>query len=136
MNAEDCLLQNNSTPGDGGAICVTDVFECAPIFQETDVDGGESSVPRFSMRAEPNVLRDGRTTLRYALPEVLHVDLAIYDVSGRRVRTLVHENRAAGSHVIGWNARNDHGQFLSSGVYFYRIDAGGRSQAGRLVLLK
>jgi flagellar hook assembly protein FlgD len=52
------------------------------------------------------------------------------------VRTLVNEDKAAGSYSLTWNGRDDHNSTVSSGVYFYRITAGGFSDVRKMTLLK
>ncbi len=78
--------------------------------------------PRYS-RTIPNPFR-GVTTVRYGLPEVSAVSLAVYDLLGRRVATLVHGEAAAGYHAVVWDGRNDARGALASGVYFLRMRAG------------
>ncbi len=63
------------------------------------------------------------TTIELALPQDSEVQLVIYDISGRKVRTLVQAALPAGFHEIVWNGRNDAGQPVSSGVYLYRAAA-------------
>ncbi len=65
------------------------------------------------------------TTIQYALPQASDVALTVYNVLGQPVRTLVAEHQNAGRYVVEWDATNDSGQSLSSGMYFYRLQAGG-----------
>jgi hypothetical protein len=77
------------------------------------------------------------TTIRFDLAHTGHVRLRIYDVAGRLVRTLVDEKRAAAfGHMAVWNGMDDRGQRTSSGVYFYRLEAGSHSETRKLVMLK
>ena len=64
------------------------------------------------------------TNIVYDIPEVTDVTLEIYNVMGQRVRTLAQGSHEAGRYQIVWNATNDFGQALSSGMYIYRIQAG------------
>ena len=59
------------------------------------------------------------TTISYQLPKSSFVKLAIYDINGRLIETLVNENRNSGYYTVGWTADK-----VCSGIYFYRIDAG------------
>ncbi len=68
------------------------------------------------------------TTIRYSLQEKGLVALIIYDVLGRRVRTLVSGEMGSGSHSIVWDGMDDHGKIVASGVYFVRLVA--RSKGG------
>ena len=65
------------------------------------------------------------TTIKYALPQAADVELTVYNVLGQPVRTLVAEHQSAGRYVVEWDATNDSGHSLSSGMYFYRLEAGG-----------
>lgn len=64
------------------------------------------------------------------------VHISIYDVAGRFVRELVHEHRPAGVFSVQWNGDDDRGQRVASGVYFYRMRAGGFAETRKMVLLK
>ena len=78
------------------------------------------------------------TTIDYWVPGGARnaVSLVIYDVRGARVRTLVNTEKAAGRYTAQWDGRNDAGAPVSSGVYFYRMVAGGFEKTHRMVLLK
>jgi hypothetical protein len=71
------------------------------------------------------------TVIRYNLPERADVNVSVYDVAGRLIETLVNGSREAGSYEISFNAGN-----LSSGLYFYRLEAGTFSQMQRMLLVK
>ena len=76
------------------------------------------------------------TNILYDIPEVSDVTLEIYNVMGQRVRTLVQGSHEPGRYQIRWNATNDLGQGLSSGMYIYRIQAGDFVSVKKLVLMK
>jgi len=76
------------------------------------------------------------TSLRFSIPEACEVLLAIYDVNGRLVRTLVDGNREAGMHEVAWDARDDAGRAVASGVYVYRLTAGADVAVRRMVLVR
>ncbi len=71
------------------------------------------------------------TSLRYQLPQDVHVMLAIFDISGQQVARLVDENQSAGWHSVKWNAAG-----MPSGVYFARIVAGEFSDVKQMMLVK
>ena len=71
------------------------------------------------------------TRISYNVPTTQHVRIAIYDVAGRLVEDLVNETKAAGEHVVEWDAGR-----LPSGVYFYRMQTGGQTLVRRATLLK
>ena len=71
------------------------------------------------------------TTIRYALPEAVHVQVEVFDVSGRRVGVLVDQVQGAGHHEVAFQAGS-----LPSGVYLYRLQAGTFEQMAKMVLIK
>jgi hypothetical protein len=76
------------------------------------------------------------TTIRFALPEESDVTLAVYDIAGRQVATLVDGSRPAGRHSVVWDGRNEAGRPVASGVYFYRLTSNGRETERKALLLK
>tara|TARA_Y100000310_G_scaffold60402_1_gene55742 strand:- start:255 stop:3929 length:3675 start_codon:yes stop_codon:yes gene_type:complete len=76
------------------------------------------------------------TLIKYDLPEQSHVNIVIYDMLGRQVRTLVNIIQEAGFKSVLWNATNDYGKPVSAGVYLYQIHAGEFVQTKKMVLLK
>ena len=76
------------------------------------------------------------TTLLYDLPENGHVNITIYDMMGREVKTLVNKTQDAGYRSIIWDATNDYGRPVSAGIYLYQIQAGEYISTKKMVLLK
>lgn len=76
------------------------------------------------------------TVIVFDTPEASPVSLRIYDLSGRLVRTLVDEELPRARHHVRWNGRDDGGQTVAAGVYFYRLAAPGVRETKRMVLLK
>jgi hypothetical protein len=76
------------------------------------------------------------TTIRYYLPERMRVVLAVYDVSGRLVARLADEEQSPGEKAVQWDGRNMRGERVSSGVYYYRLQAGKELVSRTMVLLK
>ena len=76
------------------------------------------------------------TTLRYELPENGMVNITIYDMLGRQVKTLVNHTQDAGYRSVIWDATNDYGKPVSAGIYLYQIQAGEYIQTKKMVLLK
>jgi hypothetical protein len=77
------------------------------------------------------------TTITFDLPTSMRVDLRIYDVSGRLVRSLINgETMTAGNRDAVWNGRDDGGRIVATGVYFYRLTAGEYGETKRMMLVK
>ena len=85
--------------------------------------------------AAPNPLNP-TTTIRFELVRDGHVELAIYDLEGRRVRTLAGGFLPAGEHREIWDGRDDAGQGVASGVYLVRLRGTDFAQARRVVLVR
>lgn len=77
------------------------------------------------------------TRIQFSLPAGGSVELDVFDGRGRLVRRLIPgHHHSAGTHTALWDGRNDGGESVASGVYFYRLRAGGRLATRRMVLLK
>ncbi len=76
------------------------------------------------------------TVIQYQLPEPAHVRIDVYNIAGRRVRTIVDGPQEAGYQTVVWDGTNDFGQKVASGVYMYRMQAGDFVSEKRMVLLK
>jgi hypothetical protein len=76
------------------------------------------------------------TTIRFALPEAASVSLVIYNQSGQAVRSLLDENRPAGFHDIEWDAKDNNGSSVASGVYIYRLESNLGSEVRRMLLVR
>jgi hypothetical protein len=71
------------------------------------------------------------TKISYTLPKAGNVKLVVFDVLGREITTLVNDVKTAGTHVVSFDASS-----LSSGVYFYRINAGDFTSTKKMMLVK
>jgi hypothetical protein len=76
------------------------------------------------------------TTLRYDLPEDAMVNITIFDMMGRVIKTIVNSQQNAGFKSVRWNATNDYGKPVSAGIYLYMIQAGEYRQTRKMVLVK
>jgi len=76
------------------------------------------------------------TGISYTLPMESDVMLRVYGVTGRLVRTLVDGRQPAGYWTVVWDGRDDDGRAVSSGVYFYSLEAGGKTVAKTMVLIE
>ncbi len=83
----------------------------------------------------PNPSRTGRTTLAFALPQAATARLALYDVRGRLVRTLVDGPRPAGPSFADWDGRDDAGRTVAHGLYFAHLEAAGLGEKTTRVVL-
>ena len=91
---------------------------------------------RFAL--EPNYPNpfNPSTTIRYQLAENSKVTLKIYNLLGQEVRTLMNTHQSNGIHSVIWDGTNNFGQRVTSGVYFYRLQAGDFVKTRKMVLVK
>ena len=71
------------------------------------------------------------TRITYGLPENTNIQILVYDLSGRQVKTLISEFQTPGYHSVNWDADN-----LPSGVYLIRMESGDFTQTQKVVLIK
>ena len=76
------------------------------------------------------------TNIRYDLPVNALVNITIYDIMGRSIRSLVNSKQTAGYRSIRWDGKNNLGEGVSAGMYIYMIQAGDFRQTKKMVLLK
>jgi hypothetical protein len=78
------------------------------------------------------------TMIEYLVPDgtARKISLVVYDVHGARVRTLVDNAQTGGRHVVEWDGRDNRGNRVSSGIYFYRLTQPGYTGTKKMVLLK
>ena len=76
------------------------------------------------------------TEIKYDLPEDVFVSINIYDVMGRKIKSLSNANQTAGYHSLQWDATNNIGEGVSAGMYIYTIQAGEYRSTKKMVLLK
>ncbi|MFO7610297.1 MAG: T9SS type A sorting domain-containing protein [Candidatus Krumholzibacteriia bacterium] len=97
---------------------------------------GAAAAGPVLLPAAPNPFNP-RTQVRFTLAEPGPVTLRVYDVAGRRVRTLLDRRvLAAGSHAAPWLGNDDAGRAVASGVYMIRLETGATARTGRVVLAK
>lgn len=106
------------------------------------VDEIDNFPSEFSLSAYPNPFNP-TTTINYTIPNVTlsevegsRVQLTIYDILGNEIKTLVTEEKPAGTYEVRWNGTNDFGSRISSGIYFVRIQANQQFKNLKLMLLK
>ncbi|MBN1825757.1 MAG: T9SS type A sorting domain-containing protein [Candidatus Eisenbacteria bacterium] len=105
------------------------------IVGVTDVDDGAPKFMNALDQNRPNPFNPV-TTIQFSLQRPTDVALRIYDVSGREVRTLTKSNLQAGRYEAVWHGQNNAGQNVSSGVYFYRLEAGEYTATRKMVLIR
>lgn len=135
-NAADMQYSRDLGIGDG--------IELVKVMQNTSpVELSEPAAQRVHFELldnYPNPFNNG-TMISYTLESAGKVTLAVYDVTGQKVRTLVQENQGAGSHLIQWDGRDQNANTVPSGMYVYRISVKNEtnslvSESKRMLMVK
>ncbi len=124
-----CASNNSGTSPYSNTITV--------VTSTTGVDDYLLTIPtKFDLSQNyPNPFNPS-TNISYKLQAASYTTLKIYDMLGKEVATLVNEEQPAGTYQIIWNGTDNFGNKVTSGVYFYRIAAGGFVQTKKMTLLK
>jgi len=119
-----------------GGITFHGPVSAAPTSVE---DRDEAPIPTIFSLAQnyPNPF-NATTAISYQLSGVSphHTTLKVYNIAGQKVRTLVDEEQAPGYYSVSWDGRDGLGTEVSSGIYFYRLQAGSYAEIRKMVLLK
>ena len=104
---------------------VTRVARQDPVFKDNP----------FRLINRPNPFNE-RTQIEFYLPHAGPAALRIYNINGQLVHALLNGNLGAGPHRVGWNGLDDNGERVASGVYFYRLEHGGKAFVRKMLLVK
>jgi hypothetical protein len=110
----------------------------AMVEPSASVDDGTEAKVFALMPNAPNPFA-GTTMIRFSIPSRSPVDLKVYDVRGRLVKSLLTSGSGAmtaGMHEVVWDGRDNNRRVVASGVYFYRLSAGERSATRKMVMLR
>lgn len=117
----------------------TDAESIMRLYSLTDIDTETAtlSTPQNTVLQQnvPNPFNP-TTTITYSIATPNDVHLAIYDVNGRLIKTLVNDWQSAGQYSINWNGTNEDGQAVNSGIYFYQMTTSQTNETKSMVLLK
>ncbi len=133
----DNSVQNGTTycytlcgvEGDGDRQCF-DIEVCATPYSVSAPEHDSPIPVTCSLSSFPNPFNPA-TTISFSLPRTSDVSLAVYDVTGRKVVTLINQTMSAGEHHVAFD-----GSALPSGLYFARLSAGEMTRTQKMVLLK
>ncbi len=114
---------------------VIDEFTFVPEGATSDVRQTGSDMAGRLAVARPNPF-NACATIQFTIEKGGIAEITVYDVSGRRVRTLVNSFVPAGVHEVIWDGRNDSGGRVASGLYLYRLRTGGVVETRKMVLLR
>lgn len=123
--------------GDDEADYLANVAAARTVVEGAVAVGDADQAPRAFRLAQnqPNPFNPS-TEIRFSLPADGPVDIAVFDLAGRRVRTLVAGTLPAGDHEARWNGQDDGGEALPSGLYVYRVTTAGQTLARKMMLVR
>jgi len=131
LTQAECLDQGGTYMGDG--IICADV-ECGNEVKDETV--GREKPSEFTLfQNHPNPFNQ-TTKIEFTLAKPGFVGLSIYDLLGRKVRILASEHLPSGYKSVLWDGKNDSGEDVASGIYFYQLRVRDFSETKKLVLLK
>ncbi len=106
-------------------------------FNYEGVDGTDES-PAFANDLGQNYPNpfNPETTISYSLAKDGHVNLSIYNVRGQKVKTLLNSRQISGANTVTWNGKNEQGETVSGGVYFYKLQTENQALTRKMLLLK
>jgi hypothetical protein len=129
------FVDSNVQPNTTYRYLVVATNSTGDVFQSQTID---VRVPRTALELtqnQPNPFNPS-TRITFALPEAGFADVSVFDVSGKRVATLLSGLRRAGRATVEWNGLDDRGNAVGSGIYFCRLTAGGQTRTIKMVLMK
>jgi hypothetical protein len=117
-----------------GQVAMSAPFTVEIDFNADDLHSGLPTVfalyPNFPNPFNPE------TQIRLDVPLSTTAQLQVFDIQGRLVRTLLDGSISAGAHMLSWNGRDDAGQAVGSGVYFYRFRSAQYTASHKMLLVK
>ena len=122
----------NCVSDDAFFLMVDDVY----VHHATDADDPSAPVLATTLNANyPNPFNP-ETTITYSLQDASPVTIEIYNIKGQLVKTLVNESKSSGNHSVVWNGTDNSNRLVSSGVYYYKMQAGRFSSTRKMILMK
>ncbi len=116
---------------DIGALSVAFFKATVGVTPNSDVVPGEFALGQNY----PNPFNPS-TTLEYSIPVRSNVEIAIFNILGQQVATVVNDMHEAGSHRATWNGKDSFGKPVASGIYFYQMRAGSFEKVKKMMLMK
>jgi hypothetical protein len=119
-------------------ITETGVYAAFTTDASVDVDDEEGTILPFKFELSQNYPNPFNpvTTINYNLPRRSNVTIEVFNILGQKVITLLDENKSAGEYQITWGGNDSNEQKVSTGIYFYRFQAGDYVETKKMLLLK
>ncbi len=136
QNIMDALRRSGNNSATPDSLNGWGIVDALSALQVTSVQSRPTVVREFRLfQAYPNPFNP-ETQIRFELEKPASISLAIYNLRGQRISTLLNGPQTPGTHSATWDGKDANGSQVSSGVYFYRLETGGRSLSKRVVLMR
>jgi YVTN family beta-propeller protein len=122
-------------PSGSGKYIVTNAGDNTVTVLDDPVAGTPPTELPQALRSFPNPF-SGVAMIRFGVPEAAQVDVSLYDVRGRLVKTIVSQRMPPGSYTVSWDGKDARGNQAASGVYFCRLSAGAMQRTSKMVILR
>lgn len=134
-------IKKDIEAGDDTKVRITEAFLSNPAAREIPLERPQQLLPTTFVLGQnyPNPFNaDTRIAFEIAGDNqtMQHVKLKIYNILGQKVKTLVDQELGAGKHIVSWDATDDNGSKVATGVYLYRLNVDDRSESRKMMLLK
>ncbi|KQC06203.1 MAG: hypothetical protein APR54_01885 [Candidatus Cloacimonas sp. SDB] len=127
-------IEGNPRPDPYGSMPDIGAYENPLAQPQVGIENFTMNIYVLSLSNFPNPFNP-TTTIFYSLPSEQNVELCIYNLKGQKVTTLVNETTGQGEHTIQWNGDDEFGNYVSSGIYYYKLNVNGKTEAVRKCLL-
>lgn len=110
-------------------------------FEDVSVDEFEyifSKIPIKLMQNYPNPFTtvNSETTIKFELKKPGKTEVAIYNIKGQKVKTLLDKNLKLGKHILLWNGNDENGNKVANGLYFYKVEQNKETKVKKMILIK
>ena len=109
--------------------------DCVRIIKKKGAKFSVETANEFALGNHPNPFNP-ETDINFSLPERTQVSLIVYNILGEKVKTLVNQTMEVGTHSVCWNSRDEAGNSVASGIYFYRLKTDSFDQTMKMILMK
>jgi len=109
----------------------------ADAITDVEENVGNNNLPEVYSLSQnyPNPFNPS-TTIKYSIPKRTDVTISVYNLLGRKIRTITIEKQSAGEHEVNWDGTDQSGKAVASGIYFYRLTSGNYTESKKMILLK